>query len=606
MCGIAGFIGNIKIKDRDITKTLEIMKNRGPNSKGVSQFYYKKNSIYLLHTRLKIIDLSNRSNQPFVLKDNILIFNGEIYNYIEIKKKLLNLGYKFKTNSDTEVVLVAYMHYGENCVKYFEGMWALVIWDHKRKKLFFSRDRFGEKPLFYYRNSNGLYFGSETKYIQSLSGLKFEPNPNIIKKHISLGYRSIFKTNETYFKKIFSFANSSYAYLNNDFTLNTKRYWNVELKEDNSLSFEDVCENTKFLINKSIKEKLQSDVPVALSLSGGIDSSIIAGVTRSNLNKNIKCFSLIDKGKYNEKKNILRTSKFLNLRTDMVNIDYKNFLFNLREVIKYQNEPIQTINYFAQNFLMQKVKNANYKVILSGTGADEIFTGYYNHFLQFFSTIKNTDTLKKNIDDWKKSVLPIIRNKSLKDPLRFIKNPKDRDNIYDNHSNMKNILKYNLKSKFKEKKFTKNLLRNRMYNELFYETTPITLRHEDLNSMQYSIENRSPFLDSKIYEFANTIPTKYLIKNGYQKYILRKSFENVLDRKVSLNRNKVGFNASLDFFIKNEKIQNINKFLDKKSPLDDLINMKKFKNLIMSRNFVNNQKFIFNIINLKLFLEIHE
>ena len=112
---------------------------------------------------------------------------------------------------------------------------------------------------------------------------------------------------------------------------------------------------------------------------------------------------------------------------------------------------MQTINYFAQNFLMQKVKNANYKVILSGTGADEIFTGYYNHFLQFFSTIKNNDTLKKNINDWKKSVLPIIRNKNLKDPLRFIKNPQDRDNIYDNHSSIKNILKYNLKSKFIEK-----------------------------------------------------------------------------------------------------------------------------------------------------------
>ena len=582
------------------------MENRGPNYKGISQFNYKKNSIYLLHTRLKIIDLSNKANQPFILKDNILIFNGELYNYKEIKKNLINLGYKFKTNSDTEVVLVAYMHYGENCLKHFEGMWALVIWDHKKKKLFFSRDRFGEKPLFYYRDSNGLYFGSETKYIQSLSGLKFEPNLNIIKKHISLGYRSIFKTNETYFKKIYQFENSSFAYLNKSFTLKTKRYWNVELKEDNNLSFEDVCENTKFLLNKSIKEKLQSDVPVALSLSGGIDSSIIAGVTKLKLDKKIKCFSLIDKGAYNEKKNILRTSKFLNIKTDMVNIDYKNFLFNLRKVIKYQNEPIQTINYFAQNLLMKKVKNSNYKVILSGTGADEIFTGYYNHFLQYFSTIKDKNILKKNISDWKKSILPIIRNKNLKDPLRFIKNPKDRDNIYDNQSNKKNILKYNLNSKFEEKKFTKNLLRNRMYNELFYETTPITLRHEDLNCMQYSIENRSPFLDSKIYEFANTIPTKFLIRNGFQKYILRKTFQNFLDRKVALDRNKVGFNASLDFFIKNEKTQNLNNFLDKESMLDDLIDMKKFKSLIMSKEYLNNQKFVFNIINLKLFLEMSE
>ena len=305
MCGIAGFIGNVKIQDSNINQTFKAMENRGPNYKGISQFNYKKNSIYLLHTRLKIIDLSNKANQPFILKDNILIFNGELYNYKEIKKNLINLGYKFKTNSDTEVVLVAYMHYGENCLKHFEGMWALVIWDHKKKKLFFSRDRFGEKPLFYYRDSNGLYFGSETKYIQSLSGLKFEPNLNIIKKHISLGYRSIFKTNETYFKKIYQFENSSFAYLNKSFTLKTKRYWNVELKEDNNLSFEDVCENTKFLLNKSIKEKLQSDVPVALSLSGGIDSSIIAGVTKLKLDKKIKCFSLIDKGAYNEKKKYL-------------------------------------------------------------------------------------------------------------------------------------------------------------------------------------------------------------------------------------------------------------------------------------------------------------
>ena len=170
MCGIAGFIGNDRISNEIINKSLFLMKNRGPDDQSFCHLKVNNSlNIYLLHSRLSIIDLKNRSNQPFKKKHITLVFNGEIYNYKEIKKDLEELGYKFYTESDTEVLANAYLQYGERCVDYFEGMWAFAIWDDKIKKLFLSRDRFGEKPLFYYKNQKGIYFGSEIKFIKSLS-----------------------------------------------------------------------------------------------------------------------------------------------------------------------------------------------------------------------------------------------------------------------------------------------------------------------------------------------------------------------------------------------------------------------------------------------------
>ena len=212
--------------------------------------------------------------------------------------------------------------------------------------------------------------------------------------------------------------------------------------------------------------------------------------------------------------------------------------------------------------------------------------------------------LKKNINDWKKFILPVIRNKDLKNPYRFIKNPNDRKNIYDNYDKTLNLTKFKVSSNFKEEKFTSNLLRNRMHNEIFYETTPVTLRHEDLNCMQYSIENRSPFLDSKLYEFANTIPTKYLIQKGYQKFILRETFKKRMHKNIATDRAKVGFNASFNLFIQNEKKSQLDKFFNEKSIINEFVNMRKISSLINNKkNTADIQKFLFNIMNIKIFLD---
>ena len=168
MCGISGFFGKKKIESKIINRTLELMKNRGPDFSNSYQDQVKGNiSVNLLHTRLSIIDLNTRSNQPFYDNGNVLVFNGEIYNYLELKKDLEKRGEKFETSSDTEVLIKYYKFYGEECVKYFEGMWAFAIYDTKEKKLFISRDRFSEKPLFYLNSNEGFYFGSEIKFISS-------------------------------------------------------------------------------------------------------------------------------------------------------------------------------------------------------------------------------------------------------------------------------------------------------------------------------------------------------------------------------------------------------------------------------------------------------
>ena len=606
MCGIAGYFGPRNLSDKIISNTLSLMQNRGPDSKKFYKLNFKNKSLYLFHSRLKIIDLTNNANQPFFYNKNILVYNGEIYNYLEIKKKLQKIGYKFKTTSDTEVVLMSYLHFGERCVDHFEGMWAFAIWDDTKKKLFLSRDRFGEKPLFYSRKNKEFIFGSETKLVQKLSNGKFDINKKLVKKNLVYGFKSIHKTDETYFDKIFSLSKSSYSYVDYLDNFSKKKYWEPEFKEDKSLTFKDVCNQTKFLLKKSLEKKLISDVPISLSLSGGIDSSILAGLIKKEFKRNITSFSLIDQSKYNEEKLINDTQNFLDLKTNKIKIKYKNFLENLKSTIDYHNEPISTITYFVQNFLMKEVGKSNFKVIMSGTGADELFTGYYDHFLQFFSTIQNKKNRNISINEWKQFVLPIIKNKSLKQTSTYIKNKNDRSHIYDNYKENLKYTKFKIPFLFKEKKFCNNLLRNRMLNELFYEITPVTLRHEDLNCMNYSIENRSPFLDTNLFKFANTIPTNFLIQEGFQKFVLRKTFKNIMHPNVVNHRSKIGFNASLNLFIKNEKKNNLKNFFYEDSPVNDFVNMKNIFKLTQKKNLTPQvEKFLFNVMNIKIFLDKH-
>ncbi len=202
MCGIAGSITNNTISNSVSSDVLKLLNHRGPDYKKKIVIREKDKIISFFHTRLSIIDLKDRSVQPMTKKYATLIFNGEIYNYLEIKKYLLTKGYKFKTSSDTEVLLSSYLHWGEECVKKFNGMWSFAIWDKKKKKLFLSRDRFGEKPLYYYSNGSQFFFASETKALRKLADQKFELNEKLLSTYLVFGHKYMQKSDNTFFKRI--------------------------------------------------------------------------------------------------------------------------------------------------------------------------------------------------------------------------------------------------------------------------------------------------------------------------------------------------------------------------------------------------------------------
>ena len=327
MCGISGYIGKKVINSELIKKTLALMKNRGPDANGYCNFFDKSANlkINLLHTRLGIIDLDKRSNQPFTEGDLTIIFNGEIYNYLEIKKKILQKKkINFKTDSDTEVLLQAYKMFGITFFDYLEGMWSFAIWDDKKKILLLSRDRFSEKPLYVFQDHDGIYFGSEIKYIKSLSQKKFKINEGHLVRYLFQGYKSLYKYETTFYKKIENFPNASFSIINRSLNLKYKKYWKLNFKPK-KMSFNYAVSHTKKIILKKFKQKFRSDVPMAFCLSGGVDSNTVVSLAKKKFDLKAKTFSIIDKkGGFNELKNIDKTVNYLKTKHTNLIVQTKN------------------------------------------------------------------------------------------------------------------------------------------------------------------------------------------------------------------------------------------------------------------------------------------
>ncbi len=606
MCGIAGYIGKNQIDRKKIDILSRSMKNRGPDNFSYFHKVCNDNSnIYLFHSRLSIIDLEERSNQPFKIGNFVLIFNGEIYNYLELRNNLISEGYIFKTNSDTEVLLQYYIKYGKDCVQYFEGMWTFAILNTETNDIFLSRDRFGEKPLYIYEDNNGFYFFSETKYLKSILKNKIEINPLQIGNYLNNGYKSLNKKNQTFYKNILKIESGSNILINYKKELKKETFFNPKYQPNNKLSLQDCIEQVRALLIDSMKLRIRSDVPLAFCLSGGIDSSSLVSIASKKLNCEFKTFSILDSDeRYNEKDNMDATVKDLSCKHEYIYLSHDDVISNLQKLINYHDAPVATISYYIQSLLYKEVSKQGFKVSISGTAADEIFTGYYDHFLFHLNQIKHSNHFKKNLEYWKKYIYNYVRNPLLKNPDSFIENPKFREHIYDKSELLENYLINIKKDNFFEKNFSEDILRNRMLNELFYETTPLILNEDDLNAMFFSIENRSPYLDKNLFEFSLQIPSEYLIQNGYGKYILRESMKNILNDHVRLDRRKRGFNASINSMINfnDNKIKEY--LLDKNSKIFDYINLKKIEKLFYLDVIPNHySKFLFSFINAKIFLD---
>ena len=607
MCGISGYIGKKRIKEQTIHKTLSLMKNRGPDYQDYRYIENNEIRIYLLHSRLSIIDLDERANQPYTLDNCTLIFNGEIYNYVELKEDLEKQGIRCETASDTEVLLRYYILYGEDCVNYFEGMWAFAVYDEGNRKLFLSRDRFAEKPLYYCQTEDGYYFGSEIKFIKLLRGESLGVNQRHLLRYLVQGYKSLYKTNETFFNDIREIKYATNLVVNPDLEIRSYRYWEPSCEIDEKMTLDDAVQGTRQRLLESVRLRLRSDVPLAFCLSGGVDSASIVSIAANVFNYDVSSFSIIDSDeRYNEYDNIKATIDHTNCKSTLIELSHANSLSRLQELIEYHDMPVATITYFVHSMLSEQISKNGYRVAFSGTSADELFTGYYDHFLLYLNAVNDNPKHAEYLKDWNDNIQQYVRNPILRNPNLYRDTPHYREHVYDNSLEFAGLLKVPFDEIFTEECFTENLLRNRMMNELFHEATPLILHEDDLNSMFYSIENRSPYLDSKLFRFAYSIPNEYLIQNGYGKYVLREAMKGILNDKVRLDRQKKGFNASINSLFDFSDRETVAYFLEPESPIFELIDRESVSEMLNLNPAPNHySKFLFNFINAKMFLEMN-
>jgi asparagine synthase (glutamine-hydrolysing) len=551
MCGISGIINLDKSRalESQISIMNQVIQHRGPDS---SQYYLYENLV-LGHRRLSIIDLTEEGNQPMHYKNKYtIVFNGEIYNYIEIKNELILNHYTFESSSDTEVILCAYDFWGEECVSRFNGMWSFSILDKEKNILFISRDRFGVKPFYYSKYNSQFIFGSEIKQILEITNFR-KVNYNILMDYLVWGFTD--HTNNTFFEGIFKLEpshNLIYNLETNEY--NIKQYFDIEKTNYSSKTNEEVLSLYKEILYNAVDLRLRSDVKVGTCLSGGLDSSSIAAIaSKINNQRNQSSFFAIH-AKSSEKSSdesefAIQVKNHCNLEMTIIKPSIEDFTNNIDEVIYTQEEPFGGLSIFMQYFVMQETRNKKCVVLLDGQGGDECLLGYERYYPAIFLEQRNINGFKEFIKGVRNSKIsflkmigfsfyfPIfqIRCFSLLKKANFIKSEylkkADAQHLKTNSLNYFNL--FNLQKQ-----------------EIYSTQLQALLRYEDKNSMRHSIEARLPFLDYRLLQLSLSIPFWYKIKDGWTKFILRKSVESLLPKSIVWRKNKKGFEAPTNEWMK--------------------------------------------------------
>ena len=603
MCGIAGVVGHRPADPKRVEATLALMHNRGPDAGGVYQGRLGGHRVTLLHTRLSIIDLDPRADQPFVRDGLALVHNGEIYNYLEVRAELRAKGRRFKTESDTEVILEAYRAWGDDCVGRFNGMWAFALLDERSGRLLLSRDRFGEKPLFWMRREGALYFGSEVKYLAELSGVRPAVNEEQIARYLVNGYKCLYKQPDTYFREVQELPAASVAVLTGPEEPAPRRFWRLGYTP-RPMTAEEAAEGTRERLTRAVELRLRADVPLAFCLSGGVDSCGLAGIAAKEFGQHVHTFSVIDRDeRYDESANIQATVEYLGCDQHLVHTSTQGFFERMADLVDYHDAPVATISYYVHSFLSEAIHDHGYKVAVSGTAADELFAGYYDHYAFWLAERHGRQDFPALLEDWRQGYGAHVRNPLLQDPLRFVSEPCARNHILLNRDVFMALLRVPFDEPFSEHIYSGNLLRSRMLNELQHETVPVLLREDDLNSMRVSVENRSPYLDHELAEFAFSIPNEHLIREGYAKWPLRTAVEGWAPEKVRLDKRKRGFNASIDSLVDRSGPETIERLLAP-GPVFDLVDRERFAKFL-NKDMTDNSfsKFLFSFISARLFLD---
>lgn len=547
MCGIAGFIDPKLNKDESlklISSMLKTIAHRGPDYSG----QWMEPSITLGHNRLSILDLSPASHQPFLFEDLVLTYNGEIYNYLELKEELKEKGIVFNTTSDTEVITAAYKVWGKDCVKHFVGMWAFAIWDKSKKTLFCSRDRFGIKPFYYIHKGNKFYFGSEYKPLKKAPLFENELNNDQIYRGLQLGW--VTYKDETYYQTIKSLP-PAHNLIYKDGETKSYQYWDLNpCNQEDPGDLETVSDKFRELFLESLNIHMRSDVPVGGCLSGGLDSSAIASAigkkyTKTDFNTYTIYYTgenAVDERPFAEEV----TKKYNSLKPRFYSPSENEIKENLEKMIGFFDVPPAGSSPLSQFFVMQLASKDGMKVLLDGQGADEYLAGYNHSFYRYGADLMKEGRFgklyrelgylkqyqgysgKKLTDIFLKSFLTLLSNE---------------DSLYNfEYRNYFPFLPGENKKVINLKSFSEgSKLNHFLYHLTFNSSLPTLLHNEDRNSMAYSIESRVPFLDHRILEFVFSLANKYKYDKGWTKTILRKGLNEFVPEKITKRTDKKGF-----------------------------------------------------------------
>ncbi len=574
MCGIAGiFDKNSEDLSEDIQQMTDVLKHRGPDGQGV--WNNREDGIWLGHRRLSILDLSENGKQPMhYLNRYTITFNGEIYNYIEIKKELVESGYHFHSETDTEVLLALYDYRGNKCLEYLDGMFAFAIWDSQLKKLFCARDRFGEKPFYYYYKNNRFYFSSEMKALWKV-GVPKKLKPTRVADFLTNS--RIFDINDpsgTFYEDIYQLQNGFYLELDShSFRINLNRYYQLKAIKNSTISWEEAKETFFKLFKSSIEKRLRSDVPVGTGLSGGMDSSsIVAMISTINSGKVTQnTFSARFEGFEKDEGKFINAvlERYPNIKHYNVWPTREDFEDVVDKMVYHQEEPFGSASIYAQWKVMETVGNTDVKVLLDGQGADETLAGYLYYYSRKLYYLFNTDhsTYKSERNGYyhlRKSKVPF-------------------QNLESTKTKIGGWLKRRINYKIKKIVDLDELL----LADSFKGSLQELLRYGDRNSMAHSVEARAPFLSHHLVEFVFSLPDEFKLYKGWTKYLLRSSMENYLPEDIIWRIDKIAYETPQADWLKKSK---------------QSINQNKVKQYLNDSGIIDNHLLTDNSSNWKLFV----
>ena len=544
----------------------DVLAHRGPDAEGT----WMNATTALGNRRLSIIDLSTAAKQPMhYLGRYTVIHNGEIYNYIELNEELQKKGYTFFSKTDTEVIVAAYDCWKEECVDHFDGMFAFAIWDEKEKELFAARDRFGEKPFFYFIDNEQFVFASEMKALWS-AGIEKKVNLKLLFNYLTIGY--VDNPNipeETFFENISKLPAASYLKFSTfNFQLSITNYWDIEVENENKkITDTEAIEQFGFLFQRSVKRRLRSDVPVGTSLSGGLDSSSIIAVLHQLTTNSapLTAFSSIFPGFEKDE------SAFAKVVADKFHVqhftttpDAASLYNDLEKLLYYQEEPFSSGSIYAQYKVYELAKQHGIKVLLDGQGADETLAGYHKYYKwywqELFTKRKLISTGELNAAKelgitekfgWKNRVAALFPEfATIFLERQYLLNALRHEDLTKDFTQLQSKEAYYITPEI----FTLNGV---LYFNTCMHGLEELLRYADRNSMAHGREVRLPFLDHELVEFIFSLPANFKIRNGWTKWLLRETMKNKLPNEIVWRKDKTGFEPPQEQWIKNDRIMEL-------------------------------------------------